>query len=1015
MERAKLLLPTIRYFGDYELLEEIARGGMGVVYKARQVSLNRIVALKMILAGTFASSSEVQRFRAEAEAAANLDHPHIVPIFEVGEHDGQQYYSMKFVEGDSLAKHPAGAARAEVAGLIEVARAVHHAHQHGVLHRDLKPSNVLVDSRGTWYVTDFGLAKRLAGAEHSLTESGQVLGTPRYMAPEQAAGRKDLTVAADVYSLGVILYERPHRQGAFAGDDILNLLRQVREAEPTRPSSIRPGLDRDLETIVLKCMEKEEANRYGSADSLADDLERWRSGEPITARPVPAWERAQKWARRRPALASLVAVSIVAALALVGVGVGLWYNERLQRALRQSRQQHAEGERQRQRAEQHERISRRYWYASDLNWAQRNQGRGQLRPAMALLDRQRPGPGQPDLRGFEWYYLCRLCRAQEAIPTTYAAEVGAVAFSPDGTKLAVSSADPFRPGGPGQVFLCDLGARRSRSLSAGFSGAVPTLAFSPDGLSLAAGTRSRGVIIWNVDTGTEKTILPTPAQGVACIAFTADGRTLAGAGYGWPTKLWDVATGRERATFAMGGTAILALAMTPDGKTVITGSEVGAIRLWDVARARLRSTLQGPAKGIHSLAVAPDGMTLAASGRTDEAVVLWDLAAGRVRTTVWNRSKGSVSSLAFSPDGRTLAGGGWTTVTLWDLATGEEQTTLRGHTSWVYGLTFSPDGQTLASGSWDKTVRRWDPAQGLERIHLGQQRWAISTVAYSPDGGFLVSADYKNIVLFDARSNREVASIPAPHWISTLAYAPDGATFATGGPVGERGDGPGTVRLWDATARALRTTLDPQLDPICVVAFSPDGQTLAIGGRASGKGVARLWDARTGRERTSLEVSSAQVESLAFSSNGQLLATAARTPGAAGEIALWDLPTGRQRATFAGRHAVAFSPDNTTLAYGGEGGVVLRDLATGREQLALGADSTALQFSPDGRTLATAGGSAGGMALWQVATGQELISFNFKYPVTSLAFSPDGTTLAVGSGSRDENEGAVLLRADRGE
>jgi hypothetical protein len=413
---------------------------------------------------------------------------------------------MKFVEGDSLANHPAGEARVEVAGLIEVARAVHHAHHHGILHRDLKPSNVLIDTQGTWFVTDFGLAKRLADTDQSLTEAGQVLGTPRYMSPEQAAGRKDLTVAADVYSLGVILYERLTGKAPFTGDDILMLLRQVREDEPMRPTTIQPGVDRDLETIVLKCMEKEEANRYASAASLADDLERWRSGEPITARPVPAWERARIWARRRPALAALLGVSIVAALALVGVGVGLWYNERLQRALRQSREQRAEAERQRQRAEQQERISRRYWYASDLNWAQRNHGRGQLERAMALLDRQRPGPGQPDLRGFEWYYLRRLCRAREASPTTYAAEVGAVAFSPDGTKLAVSSADPFRPGGPGQVFLCDLAARRSRSLSAGSSGAIPTLAFSPDGLSLAAGTRSRGVIIWNVATGAETTI-----------------------------------------------------------------------------------------------------------------------------------------------------------------------------------------------------------------------------------------------------------------------------------------------------------------------------------------------------------------------------------------------------------------------------------------------------------------------------------------------------------------------------
>jgi serine/threonine-protein kinase len=315
--------PSVRYFGDYELLEEVARGGMGIVYKARQVSLNRLVALKMILAGSFASSRDIQRFRTEAEAAANLDHPHIVPIYEVGEHDGQQYYSMKFVEGTSLAGHPRGEIRAEVAGLVDVACAVHHAHQRAVLHRDLKPSNVLVDSRGTRLVADFGLAKRLAAGDGSFTETGQVLGTPKYMAPEQAAGRKDLTVAADVYSLGVILYERLTGQTPFTGDNALTLLRQARESEPPRPSSIRPGLDRDLETVVLKCLEKEPSRRYPSAEALADDLDRWLRGEPIHARPVGRLEKTWLWARRNPAVATagtlavagLVAVAILSSIA----------------------------------------------------------------------------------------------------------------------------------------------------------------------------------------------------------------------------------------------------------------------------------------------------------------------------------------------------------------------------------------------------------------------------------------------------------------------------------------------------------------------------------------------------------------------------------------------------------------------------------------------------------------------------------------------------------------------------
>ncbi len=314
----------VRYFGDYELLEEIARGGMGIVYKARQVSLNRSVALKMILKGTFATPRDVARFRGEAESAAVLDHPNIVPIYEVGEHDGHQYYAMRLIDGRPLSQLPRADARTETQRLATIARAVHYAHQRGVLHRDLKPSNILQSSSDPRtadqapLITDFGLAKRL-GADGSLTESGQIVGTPKYMAPEQAAGRKDLTTAADIYGLGVILYERLTGRTPFTGDDPLTILRQVRESEPPRPSSITAGIDRDLETVVLKCLEKEPAKRYASAAELADDLDSWQRGEPILARPVGQAERFRRWCRRNPTVAGLTGA--VAAALVVGTVV----------------------------------------------------------------------------------------------------------------------------------------------------------------------------------------------------------------------------------------------------------------------------------------------------------------------------------------------------------------------------------------------------------------------------------------------------------------------------------------------------------------------------------------------------------------------------------------------------------------------------------------------------------------------------------------------------------------------
>jgi WD40 repeat protein len=359
---------TGRRFGDYELLDEIARGGMGVVFRARQISLNRIVALKMILAGRFASTTDVQRFRQEAEAAANLDHPHILPIFDVDEYEGHQYFSMKLAEGGSLAERIAELVadpKTAVRILEQVARGVHHAHQRGILHRDLKPANILLSgdrkqgsgvrgqesgdrgqeailSNDPWLlspdalvplVTDFGLAKR-AESNSTLTQSGAVVGTPSYMAPEQARGSKLITTAADIYSLGAILYEMLTGKPPFRGDTVGQTLRMVEEQEPVAPRNVNALADPDLEAVALKCLEKDPARRYETAGAFANDLAAWLRGEPVTARRAGWVRRGKKWVRRNPAVAALSALAVL--LLVAGSTVSAVYAVRAEQRANES-------------------------------------------------------------------------------------------------------------------------------------------------------------------------------------------------------------------------------------------------------------------------------------------------------------------------------------------------------------------------------------------------------------------------------------------------------------------------------------------------------------------------------------------------------------------------------------------------------------------------------------------------------------------------------------------------------
>ena len=966
--------------GEFRLLRELGRGGMGIVYEAEQPRLGRRVALKVLPGPAFASPQQRQRFLREAQAAARLQHAHIVPVFEVGEHEGTLFYAMQLIEGSSL-KDVLDGVRTQMpadpdAYVRWIARigqqaadALDFAHRQGVLHRDVKPSNLLVDSRGDAWVADFGLAK--SEGDDDLTGSGDLPGTLRYMAPERLAGWCD--PRSDVYGLGLTLYELLTRRPAYDETDRGRLIQRITLEDPLPPRQLNPAIPRDLETIVLKAVVREPAQRYRTAGELHDDLSRFLDGHPVLARRSSPRERLWLWCRRHPGVAALVAV--IAALLVVIAGGSLAAAVRLN----QQRVAAVENSARATAAEADARRSEREARSAEARSVQaRRLADHSLHDALLA----RGELGRDSRRSG------RRFGGLEAL-----AQAASIA---EQLRLGAEPRLRLRNAALACMALPDV--RVARDWPINLTGWNRRISFDADLERYACGTESGQVVVYQTADGRELFRLPGPGAPALRMRFSPDGAWLGilyGRGTDHSACVWNL-TSREPVRQWPRVNPGTVLEFRPDSRVVGLTMRDHVVRFYELPSGRELKHVK-PDVSPRWIRFSPDGARVAISRPGSARVQILDYETGDVTLDIEHSR--SVWDVCWSPNGGRLATSAEDhLIRVWDSISGQQIQVLSGHKGTAVSLAFSRTGDLLASYGWDGTVRLWNVRSGREQVRLPS---SSAELHFSRDDRRLgVLTPRLRVGLLEVAGGTECRRLDGHPGggVSGLAFSPDERLLVSAGPDS------GGLQFWNpATGQHLAQVPNMALS----VAFSPDGRTLLTCGR---DGI-HTWDIDWSGERGLVrvgpprEIDARSWENGAVDPSLKWLATT--TPGR-NEAVVFDLEQSLPMRTFGahlGLKYAAWSPDGRQLATGAWHGpdVCIWDVESRRIVCTLQqVPDTRVAFSPDGRWLVTGGQrhvtSRGEYLIWDTSTWsihRRIPCEATRTPVGSASFSADGSLLAL--------------------